>query len=234
MKHIAILKGASGTGKSTKVYLLINFLRSIGETLELKEMKFGDKFIPIGLLWKEQNVLFLGKEYQSDESIKFISLDYLNSKLGSTRFVCKLISSCIKEQGYSVFGEGEPMMVSNRYRALYFVEEYGVANVFLRYYVYGKEEKQRMIDRIIGRTPKEKREKSKKRTFDGAWGRNFGYYTDYKNSEKELPIIGLEKISLDFCLYTEPVSKVGIDYLNFLSLPDLSKKFEEYCKEKRI
>ena len=90
-KHIAILKGTSGTGKSTKTYLLLKFLMACGMKFESIALDFECLEIPFGFLCKDLNVLFIGKEYTKNGNDAFMSLDYINSKLKHTEITCDAI-----------------------------------------------------------------------------------------------------------------------------------------------
>jgi hypothetical protein len=104
--YIYCVKGISGSGKSTRVYLLLKFFRDIME-YEIEDffiLNTKGKLVSIGYLVKDLNLIFIGKEYQSGQFKRFQGIDSQTGVFGSNESISNFIKDCSDK--YSIILEG--------------------------------------------------------------------------------------------------------------------------------
>lgn len=236
---IAILKGTSGTGKGTRVRQFLEFCKKNYEYIELKidsyktkkknkitgenEIVTINKQKELGIYIREINTLFLGKLTTSNKSglESWTSLDYFNGIFNSTELVCKMIQELSEK--YNLIAEGEPMLLSFRYRPIWMFETYNINKLLIQIYSYPNKEE--YLNRIIGRS-------GKKPNGNGGWSRNNGYLYSKENKhiteQKEINKNQNINCVIEFLNYDESLTKFAESYLKLIDRTDLIVPFNEY------
>ena len=218
MSSLAILKGASGTGKGTRVYQLIRFLKTLYEPVEYKFIS-GGRIKTLGLYFKGLNIFFVGTNVVSNKSglESWSSLDYINAATGKTDLTLNILKLLL-EQNFNVVAEGEPMLISYKYRFLWVLENLKPNSMFFSYYMY--KDRGEYDTRIMGR--------SGKVAGSTGWERNEGYLIDYRKNRLEKPPQGDHRLYMS--KYDENIALFGEKYLEFVSHQELIPRFVEYSR----
>ena len=204
MSEIFIVKGTSGSGKSTRTTHLVNFLKS---KFEITDFIF--KGIPIGLYWKEKNILFLGKICKNKVWRSFDDFDYYFT--GIAEF-CDY--TCEHRNELSMFIEGSGVVITNRLRPNYLHEVMGIDNLFIQYYCFDT------VENFSNR----KFLRNGKRAENG-WGKNDSFNKEFEKCRAE----SLEGDLILLDNFDVPVYDLGYKFLNLIG-SDLGDEFVNYCK----
>jgi len=71
MRNIVVVKGISGSGKSSRVFQIIKFLEHLGcEFEDFMYLNNESKNRNIGILCKDLNILFFGKKYGYENGVE--------------------------------------------------------------------------------------------------------------------------------------------------------------------
>lgn len=200
---VFIIKGCSGSGKSTRVSKLLSLLSSKG--MSLKDVTFTNiegKVKNIGILVEELNLIVIGKYYVKNNETRFQGFDSVTSAFcGVTNF-----SDYLKENSnkYSYIIEGAGITDSYRFRPKY-LKEIGFENIFVQYYTYKDDQKDQYLKRIFDRTGKHPSK-------DSGWNKRNNFRGDLKFSvedEIELSLSGVP------CLVLEDPYDTDIDDFSY-------------------
>lgn len=174
MKSMIVIKGPSGVGKGTRVVQVVEFLRQYFEPVSLTYQD-GKKTKPLGLAFEEMGLLFIGQYTTSNKSglASWSSMDAIHSGLGSGELARDMLRGYV-DMGYTLVCEGEPLMLSDKWRPEYMFKFYGLDTLSLLYFHY--KDRAEYDARIIGR--------SGKAAGDSAWSRNESYPKEF--NEKSL------------------------------------------------
>lgn len=156
MKEIIVVKGTSGAGKSSRVFVFLKFLRDHlkleNEIIEISNKE--GKMKPIGFHFPElNNLLILGKMFKSGDIERFQGYDNITSTFGSSAGFSKWLR--LNKDKYSVLVEGAGVTRTNRLRPLFLYNEVGFKKIFMQYYNFTQEQKPEYMKRIVGRSGKE-------------------------------------------------------------------------------
>jgi hypothetical protein len=222
---IVCVKGISGSGKSTRVFLILRFLREVlGMNSEPFLIPSEGKMKQCGILIPELDLIFLGKEYVTGSFGRFQGLDSVTGVFGSNA----AISEFLKENSskYSFFLEGAGTTQSNRFRPKFLYEYCGFTEVMMQYYNYGGEiNHQEYYNRIIYRS-------GKKPTRDTMWEKEVSYTKEVSFCENEMKELGDKCfVALFHNLYDEVPEDLGVKFLGIFSDPDWIPAFKEFVKE---
>lgn len=221
MGHIAILKGASGTGKGTRVAHLLEFFNTKFESYPLYFDDHKGRQKQLGLFFPELNILFVGTYVISNKSglRSWSSLDYINAATGKTDhtlLILKEYMDCNPE--FSFIAEGEPMLISNKYRYAWMSEYFGTKKILFQYFLYNNREE--YDERILNR--------SGKLAGESGWGRNKLYPRDYEKNVNEINndiaadcVVLYSDSAEDFYLF-------GVRYMRHFSSPQIDSLLAEY------
>lgn len=186
MSKIIVVKGSSGTGKGTRVVQFIEWLRT---TLNPREVTYtiGDKTRPFGLAFDELKLLFVGQYTVSNKSglASWTSMDGIHAATGSGDIARSLVKGWL-EQGYTLVCEGEPLLLSDKWRPEWMFNNYPIEALSILYFAYP--DRYQYDARIRGRSGKE--------AGDSAWSRNESYAKEFEKSKVEMLNLGW-KIALD-------------------------------------
>jgi guanylate kinase len=194
MNKLIILKGPSGVGKSSRVEKLLNQNNSKEIFITLRDKSS----MCLGFLIKELNLFIFGK-YNSKN--KFVGMDYINSKTGSSNLSYSFIEKIVKK--YNVLIEGEPLMISHRYRPTFIFKNLNVNSIMIKFFLYNS--KSEYLNRIKERSGKHPKK-------DTGWNRNKQYFSDYNSTLKEVN----EKVVVYKELFNEPIQKTIEQIKQFL------------------
>lgn len=182
MKSMIVVKGPSGTGKGTRVVQFIEFLRTKFTPSEITYTDGAErsgklKVKPLGLAFDELKLLFVGCYTTSNKSglASWTSMDTLHASTGSGEVARDMLKS-YADQGWTLVCEGEPLMLSDKWRPKFLFDYYGLDTLSLIYFHYVNRED--YDARIVGR--------SGKKAGDSGWSRNEGYPKEYEKSLKEM------------------------------------------------
>ena len=186
MSKIIVVKGSSGTGKGTRVVQFIEWLRT---TLNPREVTYtiGDKTRPFGLAFDELKLLFVGQYTVSNKSglASWTSMDGIHAATGSGDIARSLVKGWL-EQGYTLVCEGEPLLLSDKWRPEWMFNNYPIEALSILYFAYP--DRYQYDARIRGRSGKE--------AGDSAWSRNESYAKEFEKSKAEMLNLGW-KVALD-------------------------------------
>lgn len=186
MSKIIVVKGSSGTGKGSRVVQFIEWLRT---KLEPREVTYtiGDKTRPFGLAFDELKLLFVGQYTVSNKSslASWTSMDAIHAATGSGDIARSLVKGWL-EQGYTLVCEGEPLILSDKWRPEWMFANYPIEALSILYFSYS--DRYQYDARIRGRSGKE--------AGDSAWSRNESYAKEFEKSKVEMLNLGW-KVALD-------------------------------------
>lgn len=196
LKTAFVVKGISGSGKSTRTLYLINTLREI---FTEKSICYNDK--QVGLLFEEIGVVFLGKEQK--KGLPFQGYDSCTGVFEKA----ENLSHFMKESEYSFVVEGSGITDSNRLRPKFLHEYCGFDVTLIQYYNFNASQKEfyqkRILDRS-GKLPNKDSMFNKIKNFEG----------DYERSIKEAS-------ESDLVFYDDPSTPINDFALKFFDLIEL-------------
>ena len=180
MAKIIVVKGTSATGKGTRVVQFIEWLRTKLEPTELT-YTVGDKTRPFGLKFGELKLIFVGQYTVSNKSglASWTSMDAIHAATGSGDIARDLIK-CWLVQGYTLVCDGEPLMLSDKWRPGWMFKNYPIESLALLYFAYP--DRYQYDARIRGRSGKE--------AGNSGWSRNESYYKEFEKSKAEMLALG--------------------------------------------
>lgn len=180
MAKIIVVKGTSATGKGTRVVQFIEWLRTKLEPTELT-YTVGDKTRPFGLKFGELKLIFVGQYTVSNKSglASWTSMDAIHAATGSGDIARDLIK-CWLVQGYTLVCEGEPLMLSDKWRPEWMFKNYPIESLALLYFAYP--DRYQYDARIRGRSGKE--------AGNSGWSRNESYSKEFEKSKAEMLALG--------------------------------------------
>lgn len=176
MAKIIVIKGTSGVGKGTRVVQFIEWLRTKLEPTELS-YTVGDKHRHFGLKFEELKLIFVGQYTVSNKSglASWTSMDGIHAATGSGDIARDLVKGWLA-QGYTLVCEGEPLMLSDKWRPEWMFANYPIEALSVLYFAYP--DRYQYDARIRGRSGKE--------AGDSGWSRNESYYKEFQKSKDEM------------------------------------------------
>lgn len=201
MSKLIVIKGTSGTGKGTRVVQFIEWLRTKFEP-RLVEYGVGEKIRPFGLAFDELKLMFVGQYTISNKSglASWTSMDGIHAAVGSGDIARTFVKDYLSD-GYSLVCEGEPLMLSDKWRPQWLMENYPLESLALLYVTYPDRYQYDM--RIKGR--------SGKVAGDSGWGRDESYKKEFDKSKQEILALGwsvvVDNYSGQDVLYAAPTTQ---------------------------
>lgn len=224
MSSIYAVKGTSATGKGTRVVQLIEFLKTKEKPRYFAVMK-ANKAVNVGLYFKETDLFFIGDYVVSNKSKlrSWTSMDMIHSSFGGVDGASEVIKQITKAHPTAtVVAEGEPMMLSNRWRPAYLREEMGFEWGRIVYFTYPKDDRAPYDARVVGRSGA---------IAEGmGWSRNDGYLNEIQKSRDES--FGLSGFTVAHFNYDAELTVVGEEILESRDLDNLVPEFLEFAKNK--
>lgn len=221
---IFLVKGISGSGKSTRVYLFLEYLESLG--LELQPFRFttlDGKEKEIGLYSPDLNTIFVGKWYENGGVRRWQGHDSMTGRLCHSEGLSHFLKS-VANQGYSVVLDGAGTTATWRLRPKYLFEDNKFNEIIHIRYDYTPDQLEDYRNRIeyrSGEPPKG----------DSMWRKSQTFLHDYQKAveeAKEVQKAGCH-VQLFDLPYDEPVYDLGVKILEHFCLEDVVPEFITYC-----
>ena len=224
---IILVKGTSGSGKSTRVYCFLDFLESIG--MELKPYKFvniqGEEK-EVGLYSEELDMVFLGKFYQDGNVRRWQGLDSVTGRLHTAEGLTYFLKEMGKRK-INVLIEGAGTTVTWRLRPMELTAECEFLNILFIRYDYTLNQHEEYFKRVeyrSGKTPKG----------DSMWRKRKGFESDYLQSIKEAD--ELNAVGANIVIYNQPFSTppydLGCRIFEFFGMKDLCAEYKAFVNER--
>lgn len=224
-ESIVLVKGISGSGKSTRVFLFLDFLKSLGMDFEPYMFKTLDgKIKQVGIYSEDFNMVFVGKYYEDGGISRWQGYDSMTTRLCKAEGLSYFLEKT-SEAGHSVLIDGAGTTVSWRLRPLDLCGTCGFTNILHVRYDYRDDQWEEYCDRITYRSGKPPKG-------DCMWRKHNTFRQDFEKAVRE----GKEVIEaggnvvLHDMPYDAPVWDLGIHILNFFGLNDLESDFKSYCE----
>lgn len=223
MNNLYVIKGTSGTGKGTRVCQLIEFLKT-KETPSTVQTVYNGKAKNVGLLFKKHDVLFIGVVTTSNKSglKSWTSMDYIHSSFGGSEGAHSVLND-IKDMAGTIILEGEPMMVSHRWRPDYIEDNWNPERLCLMYFTYELDQREEYDKRITKR--------SGKAAGDSGWSRNQMYHNEFPKSDNEALECASMKTSVEDYSYDERLTIIGENFFNDREQAALTSEFIKWSSE---
>lgn len=222
---IIIVKGTSGSGKSTRVYLLLDFLQSLGVKLEPFLFKTIDgKEKQVGLYSEDFNMLFVGGFYEYGKIKRWQGYDNVTGKICGAEGLSYFLKG-ISDLGIDILIEGSVCCQTNRLKPYDLYHVSGYKNIMYVRYDYSVDGFQDYKDRIYNRAGNiNNREDS----FDK---NNRKFFLDCRKAEKEAEEVNKSggNVVVYDRLYNCPVWDLGVNFFRFLGLEFLIDDYKTYC-----
>lgn len=225
---IILVKGVSGSGKSTRVYCFLDFLESIG--MELKPYRFTNilgQEQEIGVYSEELNMVFLGKFYNDNGVRRWQGLDAVTGRLHTAEGLSYFLKYA-GQQKLNVLLEGAGTSVTWRLRPMELCSEYEFLNILYLVYTFTVEQFDEYVKRIeyrSGKAPKG----------DSMWRKRKGFESDYAQTvaeSKELNEAGAD-IVIKYNLFDIASWDLGVSVLTYMGLDCLCEEFKQYVESCR-
>lgn len=215
---IFIVKGISGTGKSSRVLQTLKFFEHIGCTISpFTTVNPKGKTVECGLLVEEINLVFIGKIYETNGTERWQGYDAMTSSFGSAALFSEfLIQNCEK---HSFVVEGAGITLTNRLRPEFLITKVGYTNIMLQYYNYNNRDE--YLKRIIyrsGEPPKS----------DAMWVKNKSYIIEVGKTQDEIDKGYFAYLFEDS--FDAPISDFGDKMLMLLEMEDFIESFREFTQ----
>lgn len=221
-KSIFIVKGISGSGKSSRVFQLLKYFENLGCKLsDFHYVNCDGKDKIIGILVEEFDLIFIGKIYKSGEVERWQGYDAVTGNFKKASYFSEFLENNLNK--YSFLVEGAGITQTHRLRPK-FLKDLGFKNILLQYYNYPLKGKQEYYDRIIYRNG----EKPKK---DVMWEKNLGFINDYKFSIKEAEECGNINLRVYSNLHDTDIEDFGFKFLDFNDSNEFMEDFVKFTLE---
>lgn len=224
-ESIVLVKGISGSGKSTRVYLFLEFLEALGMKLRPYKFKTLDgKEKEVGVYSEDFNMVFVGKFYENGGIRRWQGYDSMTSRLCKAEGLSYFLKETSKA-GHGVLIDGAGTTVSWRLRPLDLCGESEFTNILHVRYDYRDDQWDEYCARIAyrsGEPPKG----------DCMWRKHRTFMHDFEKAQRE----GEEVNEAGGCVvlhdqpYDAPVWDLGVHIFNFFGLSELCEEFVAFCK----
>lgn len=222
---LILVKGISGSGKSTRVYLFLEYLEHIGVSFEpFKFVNIEGKEREIGVYAKDLDMVFVGKFYENGGIRRWQGYDSVTGRLHKAEGLSYFLTE-MSNAGHTVVIDGAGTTASWRLRPLELGTTNGILNILHIRYDYTDEQWDEYCKRIVYRSGKEPKG-------DAMWRKHGTFESDYKKAVEEAKEVN----DLGACVevynrsYNTPVYDLGASILKFIGLPELVDDFVTYCK----
>lgn len=224
-RFIICVKGISGSGKSTRTYLLLKFLREVlgCESEEFFVTNPEGKQKLAGIFVKDFDLIFIGKEYTSGAVTRFQGYDAVTSVFGSSAGFSEFLKA--NSAKYSFIVEGAGTTQTNRLRPKFLHEFCGFTDIMMQYYNYGGiENKQEYLNRIIYRSGKCP-EKAM------MWDKEESFTKEVTFTHKEIKELGDKAfVTVFHNLYDAEPDDLGKKFFGLFTDLKVAKQYTEFVK----
>lgn len=216
MPTISVVKGISGSGKSSRVFQLIKFFQNFGFSCE----NFYHNGKLVGLMFNELNLLFIGKIYKSGTIERWQGYDSVTSVFGSSENFSLFLG---ERNGFSnIIIEGAGVTQTNRLRPEFLFNELEFKKIYIQYYNYPSDGLDVYMDRIRERS-------GEKKVKDTMWKKNKSFRKEFRKSIIEKNNIGSKNIFIYDSGFMADIDDFGIKFLSIMDLKNLIIEFCEFC-----
>lgn len=225
-ESIVLVKGISGSGKSTRVYLFLEFLESLGmELLPYKFKTLDGKEKEVGVYSPDFNMVFVGKFYENGGVRRWQGYDSMTSRLCKAEGLSFFLEE-VSKAGHGVLIDGAGTTVSWRLRPLSLCESSGFSNILHVRYDYRDDQWDEYCARITyrsGEPPKG----------DCMWRKHRTFLHDFEKAQREGKEVNDAggNVVLHDQPYDSPVWDLGVKILEFFQLSDLKQAFIDFCEQ---
>lgn len=221
---IILIKGVSGSGKSTRVYLLLDYIENLGMTLEPYFAKTLDgKTKEVGVYSKEFNIVFVGKFYDNGGIRRWQGYDSMTARLCKSEGLSYFLAN-EAILGHTILLDGAGVTVTHRLRPTELVLRSGFGNILHVRYDYTEDQWDEYIERIKYRSGKPPRG-------DQMWKKRKTFQNDLLKAQEEVK--GLTEYGITLETYDEPydidVWDLGVKILEFIGHPEACEDFLDFC-----
>jgi len=218
---IYVVKGVSASGKSTRVYVTLLFLKYVfgGEPAFMQNSK--GSLIEVGIEIKGLQTVFIGKEYEKAGITRWQGFDAKTNLFGNSEDFSEFLK--MNYDKYSFVIEGAGVTQSNRFRPRFLREYCGFTSIFIQYYNFTEAQKEQYLDRIVNRTgclPKK----------DTMWQKRKSFEFESLKVEPEFSLIECSNKFYSYDLFDTAVEDFGVKFLKFTGLPELVPDFLEFVE----
>lgn len=218
-RTFSLLMGSPATGKGSRLEILVNFLKTKFEH-RIVHNRLDNKIIDFGVEFPDLGLIVIGTRLISHKngSSGWSSLDYLNSTVRTIDGTQEMIRDyMLKNDTQHVIAEGEPLIISNKYRPTWMKDYFPIDSTFHMIFYY--ENKEQYHQRVIGRS-------GKPPPGDGAWRRNPQYRVYSEKVKSDGFTEGVDYVSGH--LFDADHSIFGEKWLQYVGLVDLIDEFLEF------
>lgn len=222
---IVVIKGISGSGKSTRVYFFLEFLELLGG--ELKPFEFTNidgRTDTVGVYSPDFNMVFVGKFYYDGGVRRWQGYDAMTGRLGKSPGLSHFMLE-MTHRGIAVLIDGAGVTATHRLRPECLMAESEMMNILYVRYDYREDQREEYRARIIyrsGEPPKG----------DQMFRKNGNFLHDYEKAVKEAELVnqcGGNAVIVNQP-YDAPVWDLGVRILEFFGMNDLVEPYKEYAE----
>lgn len=222
---IVVIKGISGSGKSTRVYYFLDFLEHIGG--ELKPFEFTNingRKDTIGVYSEDFNMVFVGKFYYDGGVRRWQGYDAMTGRLGKSPGLSDFMLQ-MTQRGISVLIDGAGVTATHRLRPECLMAESEMMNILYVRYDYREDQRDEYRARITyrsGEPPKG----------DQMFRKNGNFLHDYEKAVKEAELVnqcGGNAVIVNQP-YDAPVWDLGVRILEFFGCGELVSEYRKFAE----
>lgn len=223
---IILVKGVSGSGKSTRVYCFLDYLKHIG--MELKPYLWVNSAgveKEIGVYAEDLNLLVLGKYSTVNGVHKWQGLDSVTGCFINAQGVSDFLQQAGRMK-LNVLVEGAGTSVTWRLRPMELCAVCEYLNIFYFVYTFKESQWDAYSARLVYRSGQAPRS-------DAMWRKRKGFESDYRETvqqAEELNAVGAN-IQIDYNLYDVPSWDLGSKLLKLWGLADLCEEYVQYTQD---
>ena len=222
---IVVIKGISGSGKSTRVHYFLTFLELLGGELQPFEfVNINGKKDTVGVYSPDFNMVFVGKFYYDGGSRRWQGYDAMTGRLGKAPGLSHFMLEMTR-RGIAVLIDGAGVTATHRLRPECLMAESEMMNILYVRYDYKEDQREEYRARITyrsGEPPKG----------DQMWRKNHNFKSDCEKAIEEAKLVnqcGGNAVIAD-CPYDAPVWDLGVRILEFFGLNGLIEPYKEYAE----
>jgi len=219
---VFIVKGISASGKSSRVFQLYKYFESLGVPKhDFEYANSNNEKKTVGILFDAINVLFIGAVYKTGDIERWQGYDSKTSSFVNSQGFSDFIEQTLPN--HSILIEGAGVTQSHRLRPRFLYDYCGCKSIFIQYYNYTQQQKDKYLERVMGR--------SGKYPGETMWDKASAFEKEnfMSISEKE-DIKDLANVYVDYQLYDAPIEHFGVEFFKFLGLNDFVPGFIEFVE----
>lgn len=224
---IVLVKGISGSGKSTRVFLLLDYLEELGERLEpYVYTPITGKTQPVGIYSPALNLVFVGKFYEDGGVKRWQGYDSMTGRLGKAEGLSHFLLHTSRER-HNVLIDGAGTTVTWRLRPLDLCGTSEFTNILHIRYDYRDDQWDEYCARIAYRSGKPPKG-------DCMWRKHRTFQHDYEKAIVEAQAVNEAggNVVLRNQPYDAPVWDFGKELFTFYGeSSEVCEDFVTFCKE---